>query len=360
MPEHKVVYSYTIGSNDFHETPYKERRKVDKLHVDFWLPKVTELGKVDCGVKENRVKIQYKDVYLGVVDLPLKVQEGTQKAKFDKKKKKLRISFKVIESVKKSNEIKDNKPIQEVESGQLENEENSEPIKNENQTPKSELIENQETKNSKMPESENTKVDENQKDLEFESFNILPVFSKNQIEKEIWISFQIPDLDESKFDVFFTNDSIMISYKESKNLLKFIFEEKEKALTQNNIVLQINNGFATIKIINFDIMVENVNESEKEMSSQTYNENLEKMTKWENFELKKEEKIKKVSQESKEKKLETIEDKDEDQEEEEEKEEINTQLQKENEGPKQKERNSKKRNLIFLDYETLDLINQIY
>lgn len=240
-PEYKVIHGYNVGRKKNLTWELEGIQKVDQIHVDVWLPKVKNIADVICGIENQSVKLEYLDIYSLEFELQARVDPESQKGRFDKKKKKLRMTFDVIEKPKSMKEIESNNNLNQERI--IKNEDNkkiTEKKENDLENHPSNNQMNNKQNNILLKEKHSQKL----KDLEQEEqIQIIKIFSINNLEDQTWILFQILGLRKSELIIRFHDQSILIEHKSHYALINF-----KEDLSTENLKIEVNKNFMTLKI----------------------------------------------------------------------------------------------------------------
>lgn len=99
-PKYQAIYSYALDYGDFIDKKVDRRRKVPKTYaLEFKLPKLENFSEIKVlDVNDSKLVLEAGEKYFIDLDfaelkLSFKLLTAESKAKFDKKKKTLRITF---------------------------------------------------------------------------------------------------------------------------------------------------------------------------------------------------------------------------------------------------------------------------
>lgn len=100
-PKYKLLHSYPVDYGEFWNESdchkLKKFKRPKELVLTVELPQVETAKDLNCDVKEKKIVQEYLDKYYMTLNLPFEVDELNGKAKFDGKKKYLRLTLPVVQ-----------------------------------------------------------------------------------------------------------------------------------------------------------------------------------------------------------------------------------------------------------------------
>lgn len=112
VPKHKVVYSSPVDLGEFIENRYKSYKRPKEVVVTILVPLLESLADCKIDVKEKHLVFDVKGVYYLEVKLDFDVVEDQASAKFDRKRKELRIVLPIEQVPEVIHQIPDDVPLE--------------------------------------------------------------------------------------------------------------------------------------------------------------------------------------------------------------------------------------------------------
>ena len=112
VPKHKVVYSSPVDLGEFIENRYKAYKRPKEVVVTVAVPLLESLADCKIDVKEKHLVFDVKGVYYLEVKLDFDVVEDKASAKFDRKRKELKITLPIEQVPEVIHQIPDDVPLE--------------------------------------------------------------------------------------------------------------------------------------------------------------------------------------------------------------------------------------------------------
>jgi dynein assembly factor 2 len=112
LPKHKVIYSSPVDLGEFIDNRYKTYKRPKEIVVNIAVPLLENLKECKIDVKEKHLVFDVKGIYYLEVKLDFDVVEDQAAAKFDRKRKELKIVLPVVQLPEVLHQIPDDVPLE--------------------------------------------------------------------------------------------------------------------------------------------------------------------------------------------------------------------------------------------------------